>query len=495
MKLEKVTAEIRPRGRWESIDLGCALVRENYGKIMSAWFLTVIPMWLMVIALSQLWPAPEGRPWVAGIFCLWTLPVCDRVPLLVLSRRLFGEDLATKELLLSFPKMITRRWFNTLLVGPFSINRCLANPVSELEGLKRKSYRERVHLLSRNGGEGAMQAGLISIVLVLATMFSMLFVFSGIVGLFGDSIVLEELWVKHVLGSDAAFIPVPYVWVLVGLMLSAITIIEPFYVGAGFSMYINSRTITEGWDIELAFKRMNQRVVCVLRKTQGGVLLFILGLLLSYSMAPVYASNARLDEVMEHEDFVIRTEVELVPIANTQGPSNWDWNFDGLSFLPELATVLFYLIVTAVACLIGWFIYSNRHLFTGAKLGASSNVPKIRSVMGMDVTPESLPDDVVNAARSAWDAGQHQLAMGLLYRGSISWFVNEMSLCIKESDTEQDCLSQVKQQEQKELVEHFEILTRQWIELAYGGVAPTDKEILWLCHYWPYKKDLERSDR
>ena len=83
MKLEAVTAEIRPRGRWESIDLGCALVRKNYGKVMLAWAVTVLPMWLGIIFLSELWPWPEGRPWMALLACWLTLPICDRVVLYV----------------------------------------------------------------------------------------------------------------------------------------------------------------------------------------------------------------------------------------------------------------------------------------------------------------------------------------------------------------------------------------------------------------------------
>ena len=55
MKLDNVTAEIRPRGRWESIDLGVALVQKNFKAIMQAWCLTVLPMMAMILGLSYLW--------------------------------------------------------------------------------------------------------------------------------------------------------------------------------------------------------------------------------------------------------------------------------------------------------------------------------------------------------------------------------------------------------------------------------------------------------
>lgn len=179
MRLEDVTAEIRPRGRWESIDLGCALVRENFGKVMLSWLVTVVPLWFVIICAYQLWPWPEGRPWLALLTCWWLLPVCDRVPLFVISRALFGEDVRLREVFKAFPRMLFKRSIRVLTIERFSPGRGLAQPVLELEGLKGTAYRSRVNLLARNGGEGATQAILISLVLILATMFSALFLSGG----------------------------------------------------------------------------------------------------------------------------------------------------------------------------------------------------------------------------------------------------------------------------------------------------------------------------
>lgn len=489
MQLDKVTAEIRPRGRWESIDLGCALVRENYAKIMAAWFTTVVPFWLTIIALSQLWPFPEGRPWIAGLACLWVLPICGRVPLFVLSRRLFGEDSNWFDLIKAFPKMIFRRFFTTLVTGPFNPNRCLSQPVSELEGLKGKVYRERVLLLARNGGEGTAQAALISLVLVLATMFSILFVYFSVLGLFGDSVVLEKFWVEYVLESDATWIPVPYVWVVVGFTLLAVSLIEPFYVGAGFAMYVNSRTITEGWDIELAFKRMNARVSGVLNAAGKPLLLFAFSACF-WGATPVQAAegNPRLDQVMAHEDFEIKTEIEMVPVRESDDSDSWDFGGDGFSMLGVIVEIIFWLIVAAVIGGVVWLVYNNRHVFSRAgRASLPLPAPAVRSVMGMDVTPESLPENIVTAARKAWDNGNHQLALSLLYRGSISWMVHQRGVEICESDTEQDCVERAQRSTTEEHFCYFNKLTSHWIELAYGGKSPDDSELIWLCNAWPYR--------
>ena len=37
---------------------------------------------------------------------------------------------------------------------------------------------------------------------------------------------------------------------------AAVLVLEPFYVAAGFGLYLNRRTMLEGWDIEVALRRI-----------------------------------------------------------------------------------------------------------------------------------------------------------------------------------------------------------------------------------------------
>ena len=66
-----------------------------------------------------------------------------------------------------------------------------------------------------------------------------------------------------------------------------------------------------------------------------------------------------------------------------------------------------------------------------------------RVVMGMEVSPETLPADVPAAAWALWQQGRHQEALGLLYRGAISRVIELGRVEIQESDTEGDCLRRV----------------------------------------------------
>lgn len=488
-----MTAEIRPRGRWESIDLGCALVRANYGKVMFAWFVTVVPLWFGIAFLSQLWPWAEGRPWMTLLVCWILLPLCDRVPLYVVSRALFGERVRMMDLMKAWPRMLLRRFFWTAFFTRFSPNRGLSQPVAELEGLKGKAYSSRVNLLARNGGEGATQAIFIGWVLLLATMFSLMFVYFSFLGLFGDNVVIEELWLKHVIADEAAFMPVGIVWSIVALYLSAVTLIEPFFVGAGFSMYINSRTVTEGWDIELAFKRMSERV----RKSMAdmgkrivslmAIGFVIFGMFGETVRAEDAEAKERLSDVLADEDFVIHREMENVP-SESKSDSGSDYSGEGLGFVGAIGQVLFYVIIVAAVGGLVWLIYANRHVFQsggrGEKLVTGSGV---KSVMGMDVSLESLPSDVVKAARDAWARGEKQMALSLLYRGSIAWLVNDGGVMIGEGDTEQDCERAVIGTRGGEVAKCFSKLTGMWVRLAYGERSAEESDFEEVCAAWPFK--------
>lgn len=500
MRLEDVTAEIRPRGRWESIDLGCALIRENFGKVMLSWLITVVPLWFVIICLWQFFPWHEWRPWLAMLTCWWLLPVCDRVPLFVISRALFGEDVRLREVFKAWPRMIFRRSVNVLTLSRFSPNRGLAQPVLELEGLKAQAYRNRVNLLARNGGEGATQAILIGWVLILASMFSLMFVYFSLLSLFGDNVVIEEFWVKHVLASEAAFIPEPYVWVIATLYLLSVTMIEPFFVGAGFAMYINSRTITEGWDIELAFKRMSERVKSVglsVGSRIASLLLVGMSFLLMTGSGICREKNERLEKVMADESFTIQTQEYKVPVNHSSSDSSDISGSDlGVSGIGALGNLLFWLVIAAAIGGIVWLIYQNRHVFSGGRFVREQvNAPKIKTLMGMEVTLESLPDDIVAAARDAWRVREYQQAMSLLYRGAIAWLVNYGHVDINESDTERDCEMAVQKSQPENRALYFSKLTMAWIKLAYGKVNPSEDDFHQLCEGWLFSgKPVERQE-
>ncbi|MBT8044918.1 MAG: hypothetical protein KJO79_08200, partial [Verrucomicrobiae bacterium] len=325
---------------------------------------------------------------------------------------------------------------------------------------------------------------------------------------------LSEQWWRGISDffdySDFEEIAPEMVWLAACVRLLSFTLMEPFYVSAGFALYINSRTLTEGWDIELAFKRLGARLKNL--RQGNGVMLFVLSacsLCLLYG-APsaqaqvsqaasgvVSAASSRssaegsaqqdIQDVLDSEDFKIHYRMEDVPVDDSSSSGSSSKSRSGYGMPALFADILFMIILFAVIAGLAYLIYANRHVFTsdGHSL-APDDGPKTREVMGMEVTPESLPRDVVAAARKAWQRDEHQLALSYLYRGSIAWLVHRANVPIDESDTEGDCLRRVQATQNSRIVPYFSDLTHTWIGMAYGQQKPEDQVMDQLIHSWPF---------
>jgi hypothetical protein len=131
------------------------------------------------------------------------------------------------------------------------------------------------------------------------------------------------------------------------------------------------------------------------------------------------------------------------------------------------------------------YLVKNLQVFAfRAKDEVQFEAPKV--VMGMQITRESLPDDILAAAMAAWDAGNAREALSLLYRGSLSWLVTQRRVPIRDSDTEEDCLSHVAQHAPQPEATFFHQLTGAWVQTAYATLPVTRDEVMHLCARWPF---------
>jgi Domain of unknown function (DUF4129) len=101
-------------------------------------------------------------------------------------------------------------------------------------------------------------------------------------------------------------------------------------------------------------------------------------------------------------------------------------------------------------------------------------------VRDLDIRPESLPDDIGNAAHIRWQSGAHRDALSLLYRGCLSRLVHTHGIAIKHSSTEGECsaLAAAKMGSRYGYVAH---LIRTWQQAVYGGSEPSDETFGELC--------------
>jgi hypothetical protein len=153
-----------------------------------------------------------------------------------------------------------------------------------------------------------------------------------------------------------------------------------------------------------------------------------------------------------------------------------------------------FVVVASLRTALVWLIWTNRHLFLVRRIGggnAASNASTARVVMGLAVSPETLPDDVPAAALALWRQGRHHEALGLLYRGAISRVIEAGRVEIRESDTEGDCLRRVEQAGSAAQPDYFRGITGAWTRLAYAGRRPEDLEVETLCRQWPFGERRE----
>jgi len=505
MRLEDITVTLRPRQPWESVDLGCAMVRRDYARILGLWACTVLPLWALVCVLLR--ASPEWIPLVVW----WLKPLYDRVPLFFLSRAAFGVRPTFLETWKQWPRLWIANFLPALLWRRLSFIRSFALPAQMLEGLRGAAVNQRIKTLAMDGGGSGVSMTLAFSNLELVAWIGLMF---GTYGLLPESALPDWQGFYQALDFEST-IPNAFLWWGAACHMVIVTLIEPFYVGAGFALYLNCRTRIEGWDVELAFRRMATRMT----SAAAAVIIAVLAL------GGVHAADqivARTDSAADTRKVLKELEANLQKVkkpdvkpAEKADPAkavqevlkapefkihkiqSKEWvpdkketkedapDLPGLDFLGVLGEVLFWLLIAGAVTWLVVYVVKNRGMFIMRGVSkAPVRAPKV--IMGMNITRESLPDDIVAAARAAWAAGDFKEALSLLYRGSLSWLVNRRRVPISDSDTEGDCLLQVLQAGEKREADYFRQLTGAWVQVAYAVMPVSEDEMQRLCEQWPF---------
>ena len=470
MRLEDVTAELRPRSDWEAVDLGLALARRDFWRLWGCWWLGMLPMLLLAVGFLHDYPA------LVVLACWWWLPVASRMVLFVISRHLFGELPDGKSVLREWPRAMYRRFGFRMLWARLSPWRPLTMAVEDLEGLRGKTYAARVRLLLRRG-----DATVVSLALWRGALtFWMALALIGTATLFLPQGQAEQWRVLFQTLSDESWLDLPpsFGWVLAASVLVSMSLVDVFSTGAGFGIYVNHRTWIEGWDVELAFRRMGNRLAGIVTALAATFLCLSGGIHAAHGATP----KETITEVKSHEDF----KIHFVEQKNRKPPAT-SWNWKPGEWLQILGQVVLWCALAALVAFFVWLIWRNRDLFKsgGFHKRVPRAAPQAKVVMGMDVAPESLPPDIPAAAMELWRVGRRQEAMGLLYRGTISRLITSRGVEIAESDTENDCLRRVSAGAAP-VAGYFSGLTEAWVLLAYGRSAPPDQVMEQLCASWPF---------
>ena len=489
MDLERVAAVIRPRSPWEAIDLGFGMVRAWWRPLGAAWLAIVAPAWWLAFLPFLLF----GRPGL-GLFAAWWLrPVFDRVPLFVVSRALFGDAPSPRQVLAALPRLWLRDLWAGLLAQRLDTARSFDLPVGQLEGLRGTARRQRIALLRREGRthavwltagcsllEMAAVAALLQLLWMLTPQPSNLY--SDAVRAFFDGEAGRGLWLAAAALSWAAFL-----------------LVEPFYVAAGFSLYLSRRTRLEGWDVEIAFRRLAGRLTAPRegeRRTRVRTAVSILLLGTALTSLPVPARAAGPPETPAHaiheilagrelrtRETVTRWQLRHPLQCRPRSPhASARWR---LALPAALLRAIAYALGAALIALLALLLVRGLRGWSwrgGRRDAAGPRLPD--AVFGLDVRPESLPADVPGAAWAAWQRGEGTAALALLYRGALAGLIRRDGLEIEPSWTEGDCLAAVRRGAGRERADCFARLTAAWQSAAYAHRLPAGEEVERLCAGW-----------
>jgi hypothetical protein len=477
VQLEELAVRLRPRTPFEAADLGIRLCRDTLTSVYLCYGLVAVPLLILAISSYQI------AGWLPALLIWWAKPWLDRTILFVLSRAAFGVATSPLDVWRAQRRVWWRQFPFTWTVRRLSPWRSLTEPVYQLEGFTIFKSRPRVkQIRARTMGASAMMTAafaLSELALSLA-LFSLVFWLAP---------------VDRTPGLDEIFAGQAPLLLILSLPLShAMTVLflEPFYVAAGFGMYLNRRAELEAWDIEQEFRR----AFSVKAHIAAAICAFIL---IGTAAPPLSAQPmlsgvstasdpAAIDRAVESvkSDPNLATERTIktlrwrgsMPKAPLQFPGWMSWLASFFGWIAESTRALLWCGALGLAALV--VVYLLRIARTQLAASEDTGFVAPTHVRDLDIRPESLPDDVGAAARQLWERGEQRAALALLYRGMLSRLAHTHRVPIRDSSTEGDCVALAVAQ-LPDRSEYVGSLVNVWQRLGYGHETVDSAAVCGLC--------------
>ncbi|WP_028455189.1 DUF4129 domain-containing protein [Chitinilyticum litopenaei] len=526
MNLDQLQIDARPRPYWQAIDLGMALLRRHARTVYLSWW----AIWATLAGLLALLTPQDWLMW-NWLVLWWLRPLIERSTIFILSRAVFNEEVGVRDTLRAWPAQLRLGWLRTLTWWrPIVIGRGLWQPVWQLEGARGQFASQRRRVLGARGAYGsAAWYGVICAHFEFVLQFALI----SLLGIFlsdPDSItpflLLQDEFAP---GSWENHLPL-FTYLLSG------GIMGPIYTAGCFTLYLNRRAELEGWDIEITLRKLAHRRSSQLLASGKAAATLLLACLCwlalpapeaqaapdcsqlpktnKYGM-PVRATASRpasqgsaqtairadIDRLAAGPEFSVWECRETWQAKKTvedkereaDPPPKWlqdlFGDFDGPN-LP-VAEILKVTFITLLVLLVAWLLFRNRALL-GRLLETRDKDPQptpAHEICGLDIRPESLPDDVPSSVLRLWRDGQRRAALALLYRASLSRLAHAQQLELAAGFTEGDCLAVARQAQQRgtlraATLEFFTELTRHWQAAAYADRWLDDERFSSLCRSW-----------
>lgn len=403
-----------------------------------------------------------------GMLLLWWLkPLYERPPLRYLSNAVFGEPSSPREMLRG---IVDSPMFVSLTWGRFSWRRSAIAAIT-LEDGTHADLVERKRTLYDDGAVFLMWPAVLGLIFEIGVA---ILLYQLIAGFFETS-------QGFVVGGDDFFTTISFLpvglsqaidamnfWEISGFLTIysvIILIVMPFFVASGFSLYLNQRTSLEGWDIEVGFNKLIQRL---------GLLLLLLCVWqpLEVRAEVVKDHTTAIEEVRNLPDFNESSTVKMPSVLKRfleWLASDGDVEEEGDSAIGEIfavvAEVIFWM---AMFALLVYFIYRIATLVDFPGLTTVRRTPRSTKTATQVDELTRLPQDILAAASRAWQANDSRGAYSLLYLGAIRYLRDELECKIGKDETEAECLRRTGHLT-PDLHQAFRGITLHWQRVAYAG--------------------------
>lgn len=445
MQPTDIAVELRPRTPWEAIDLGLAMLQRWWQHAYGAHAAMLGFVCLAAFAIA--WRLE--RPWVALALIWWLKPVYDRVVLHVLSRAVFGELQGLRATLANLRDWLGSGLFMALTFGRLDMARSFHLPVVQLEGQRGAAARERRSVLSRRTRSYAVWLTIVCLHFEAVLYWSLHLLATMLLP--AASVETRDFFGALASGSAWSYADV-------ATYACAIFILEPFYVAAGFALYLNRRTLLEGWDLEVALRRIAARAA-------PAILLLVIGALPLLAHAQKDPKK-EIAEVLKAPEFGYEREVERWMLRGSEDKEKPAAHVPDFSFglwLAKLAQFLLWAVVAVAIAYALWWVVRNLPRF--GRTAAPERYQAPAALFGMELAPETLPDDVPAAATRLLKEGKPREALALLYRGALSRLVHQRGVELHASHTELEVLAAAPSDYLRQLV-------GAWRACAYADRVP-----------------------
>lgn len=454
----------KQRGPREAADMGAFLTRAFFVPLVLFFGLPFL-FFVGLFSLFIFW----GMGWLTLLLLWYLKPLWERFILIPASQLIFKPQIPLGELWKKMKIIFHPSLWADLTIRRFSPQRSYMMGAKLLENLRGKVQSTRLQQLARQSLGPTSALTVVFFMLELAMFLSWL-----PICLLVDPNFLSELFSGNF--GPGGFLTITAVYAL------TLLIVEPLYTLGGFALYLNRRTILEGWDIHLSFTKLAKRI------KPAGLILVV------FFMVPGWNSQAISEDqwsesakkILAGPDFNQERQVlNWRPNQEDQDPKQGDQV--SINSIPS-EILLGVLVGAGVLTAAGFFISflirkkrrGNRNPVSSPADGGNSPASHNEPVQ---------PQEILRL----WAQGEKHAAVTHLFQAGLKVGAELLKIEIPPSATEEDCLVSLKKNipESTPLLEILHAILHLRIQETYGRQEILDADFMSLVSalspYWGTK--------